>query len=105
MSTRWAVPVSLLPDELFSSWLTRAALAQGCDPLVLTGELWPRWRVWASDPDRGLSEERLSTLAGSSGIDVLKFEMATLRPIASAITSVSLDHLPIWPWVLALGSR
>ncbi|HEA3201574.1 TPA: TniQ family protein [Aeromonas veronii] len=105
MSPRWAVPVSLLPDELFSSWLTRAALAQGCDPLVLTGALWPRWRVWASDLDRGLSEERLSTLAGSSGIDVLKFEMASLRPIASAITSVSLEHLPIWPWVLALGSR
>lgn len=105
MSTRWAVLVSLLPDELFSSWLTRAALAQGCDPLVLTGALWPRWRVWASDPDRGLSEERLSTLAGSSGIDVLTFEMATLHPIASAITSVSLDHFPIWPWVLALGSR
>lgn len=105
MSTRWALPISLLPDELFSSWLTRTALAQGCDPLVLTGALWPRWRVWASDPDRGLSEERLSTLSESSGIDVLNFEMATLRPIASAITSVSLDHLPIWPWVLALGSR
>jgi hypothetical protein len=105
VSTRWVVPVSLLPDELFSSWLTRAALVQGCDPLVLTGALWPRWRVWASDPDRGLSEERLSTLVEISGIKALMFEMATLRPIASAITSASLDHFPIWPWILALGAR
>lgn len=105
MSTYWVVSVALLPDELFSSWLTRAALVQGCDPLVLTGVLWPRWRVWTSDPDRGLSEVRLSTLAGVSGIDALRLEMATLRPIASAITSVSLEHLSLWPWILALGSK
>lgn len=92
-------------DELFSSWLTRAALAQGCDPLVLTGALWPHWRVWARDPDRGLNKEQLLTLTRISGIEGLMFEASSLRPTASAITQVSLDQLAIWPWMLALGSR
>lgn len=101
----WAVPVALLPDELFSSWLARAALAQGCDPLTLTGTLWPRWRIWTRDLDRGLSEERALSLAEMSGVKVSMFEAASLRPIAAAITAVPFDQLAIWPWTLALGSR
>lgn len=33
----WALSVPLLPEESLSSWLVRAALRQGCDPLSLTG--------------------------------------------------------------------
>lgn len=29
--SRWPVPVALAPDELFSMWIVRAALAQGAD--------------------------------------------------------------------------
>lgn len=105
VSASWAVPVPLLPDELFSSWLARAALAQGCDPLVLTGALWPRWRVWTNDPDRGLSEDRALALAEISGLEVAMFEVASLRPAAAAIALAPLDALSIWPWTLALGSR
>ena len=101
----WAIPVPLLPDELFSSWLVRAALIQGCDPLVLTGELWPKWRIWTTDPDRGLSEERLSDLEKASGTEASAFNAACLRPIVSAVTTEPLDDLAIWPWMLALGSR
>lgn len=103
--SRWAIPVSLLPDELFSSWLVRAALVQGCDPLTLTGEVWPKWRIWTMDPDRGLIEERLSPLAKVSGIEVSAFRAASLLPIGSAVVSGSLDNLAMWPWILALGSR
>lgn len=105
MSHCWAVPVPLLPDELFSSWLARAAIAQGCDPLILTGTLWPRWRIWACDADRGLSDERAFALAEMSGIGVSTFEAASLRPTVAAIASGPLDSLAIWPWTLALGSR
>lgn len=105
MSNGWAVPVPLLPDELFSSWLARAALAQGCDPLVLTGALWPRCRVWTRDPDRSLSEAQLSALARVSGIEASRFEAATLRPTVSVIAQAPLNSLAIWPWTLALGSR
>lgn len=105
MSSSWAVPVPLLPDELFSSWLVRAALAQGCDPLVLTGVLWPHCRVWTRDPDRSLSEGLLSTLARVSGIEASTFDAASLRPAASVIALAPLDRLAIWPWTLALGAR
>lgn len=101
----WPVPVPLLPDELLSSWLVRAALAQGCDPLVLTGELWPKWRIWTMDPDRGLNIDHLSALARASGIEAQSFNAASLRQIISAVTSDTLDGLATWPWVLSLGSR
>lgn len=105
VNSRWAVPVSLLPDEIISSWLVRASLVQGCDPLVLTGELWPKWRIWTRDPDRGLTGERLSVLARVSGIAESQFKAACLHPIVSAVASRFDDNLSTWPWVLALGSR
>lgn len=105
MNTCWTVPVPLLPNELFSTWLARAALKQGCDPLVLTGELWPRWRAWTRDLDRGMSDERLLALAAVSGIQPAKFHLATMRTTAVAVTQKPIEHLAIWPWVLAFGSR
>lgn len=101
----WAIPVPLLPDELLSSWLVRAALAQGCDPLVLSGELWSKWRIWTRDADRGLNQERLLVLAKASGVNSAAFKAASVRCIVPAITTEPLDELAIWPWVLALGSR
>lgn len=105
VNPRWAVSVPLLQDEVISSWLVRAALTQGCDPLVLTGELWPKWRIWTCDPDRGLNEARLFVVAQFSGIAESTFKTACLHPIVSAVASRFNDDLPTWPWVLALGSR
>lgn len=105
MNPGWTLPVPLQQDELFSSWLARAALAQGCDPLVLTGEVWPYWRAWVRDPDRGVSEDRLLALAKASGVEVQRFEAASIRPTVESITTESLDSLALWPWVLALGYK
>ncbi|MFC5302007.1 TniQ family protein [Azospira restricta] len=105
VNQRWAIPVRLLPDELFSSWLVRASLVQGCDPLILTNAVWPRWRVWARDPDRGLSPTRLQALTEVSGIDEAVFEAASLLPTAQTVTGGSVAEFAIWPWVLAIGSR
>lgn len=105
VNPRWSVPVPLLPDEIISSWLVRAALTQGCDPLVLSGWLWPKWRIWTSDPDRGLNEARLSVLAQTSGIAESSFKAACLHPIVSSVASRFNDDQSTWPWVLALGSR
>lgn len=104
-TSKWGVPVPLFPDELLTSWLVRAALAHGCDPLVLTDWLWPKWRIWTTDLDRGLSPERLSVLAKASGVAVSAFEATCLRTIITAVASEPFEDSAIWPWVLALGSR
>lgn len=101
----WPVPVTLLPGELLSSWLVRAAFAQGCDPLVLTGVVWPGWRVWTLDPDRGLTPERQRRLAQLSGLPEAELAGATLVDVASRITGAAPTSRATWPWILALGSR
>lgn len=105
LKPQWAVPVPLLPDELLSSWLVRAAMTQGCDPLELTGELWPRWRAWVRDIDRGLGQEKLLPLSKAAGISAAAFEAATLRPVAAILAGISLNERAVWSWMLALGSR
>lgn len=101
----WAIHVGLLPDELFSMWLVRAALAQGCDPMHLTGALWPRWRAWTVDLDRGINEHRMTILAARSGVDASRLEGATLRPVLAAVAPSVKPEQATWPWVLAQGSR
>jgi len=101
----WAIRVAVLPDELFSTWLARAALAQGCDPMYLTGWLWPRWRAWTVDLDRGLSPDRLATLAARSGLTAARLEAATLRPLLTAVAPGTRPQQAVWPWVLSQGSR
>lgn len=100
----WPVPVRLEPDELFSTWLVRVAFAQGCEPLVLAGALWPTWRAWTIDLDRRITIDRLSVLAKRTGEEVVTLDAASLRPIAMAMGEGS-DKAAILPWILALGSR
>ncbi len=101
----WALRVGLLPNESISSWIIRAALMQGCDPLTLTGYVWPRWRAWTLDLDRGIKNERLEILSQVSGIPVAVFEQASLQNTVELIAGHRLERNGTWPWVLALGSR
>lgn len=101
----WVRSVGVLPDESFSSWLVRAALAQGCDPLTLTGVVWPQYRAWTLDVDRGVDESRLASLYASSGIDAEIFKNSFLRKDAEVIAGYQLERTGTWPWILALGSR
>lgn len=101
----WARSIALLPDELMSSWLVRAALAQGCDPFVLTGCIWPEWRVWTGDIDRTVSTDRLKPLSEQSGINSEAFRHAMLQPWADRISGRELRRTGAWPWVLTLGAR
>ena len=101
----WVRSVAFLPDESISSWLVRAALAQGCDPLTLTGAIWPRWRAWTFDIDRGVEASKLQLLAQASGISRTDFEMRCLRNDAEKIAGHTLLNTGTWPWILALGSR
>ena len=101
----WVIKVPLLPNELLSSWLVRAALTQGCDPLLLTGKIWGKWRILTMDADRIYSDIKLLPLATASGISVDVFKQASLYPIATTIYGKTPPAKEIWPWILALGAR
>lgn len=105
LNPHWAVHVPLLPDEIISSWLVRAALTQGCDPMVLTGGVWPKWRVWTLDADRAMPEDRLKPLSLLSGISLEAFKSATLHQVASRIHGGQPPEKAAWPWILTLGTR
>ncbi len=105
LKPEWPVPTALLPDEILSSWLVRTALRQGCDPLALTGDLWPKWRPWTMDIDRNLPSDCLDTLSRHAGMDPTAIQSATLVPIATQIRGRAPPKRSIWPWILALGAR
>jgi hypothetical protein len=102
---RWPVHTELLPDESISSWLIRCALENGCDPLVLTGVVWPRWRVWTTDIDRGIPEERLQKICSLSGIERNLIQRAALSEQICLLLPGGLPKHGVWPWVQGLGAR
>ncbi len=100
--------VPLLPDEIISSWLVRAALAQGCDPMVLTGEVWPKWRIWTRDADRFLDDAPLNKLTAPAGIPLSSFRAATLKSVAERVSKGPLPDRPCghgyWRWERGIPS-
>ena len=105
MTSRLALSVPILEDELLSSWLVRTAFAQGCDPLVLTGYIWPGWRAWGVDVDRGITAERIAKLATASGLDPGALAATTMKFLLELAPSSKCGRPGIWPWLLSLGSR
>lgn len=101
----WPVPLALSPDELLSTWIVRLALANGCEPLVLTGFLWPGWRPWTIDLDRASDFSYLEPLSRYSGIRIGSLVAASLRAVARATTGTSKKPNTTGPWILSLGTR
>lgn len=101
----WSIPCPLHHDELLSSWLVRAALANGCDPLTLTGDIWTDWRPWTLDIDRGLPNEKLKALAKKCKTTPDKFDSIALHHIARRVAGNKPPAKQSWPWVLAIGTR
>lgn len=105
MIQKLPIHVSLLTDESLSSWLIRIALEHGCDPLVLTGNIWPKWRIWTTDLDRQLTTAKCRELALVTGAKESLIQQAFLSHWAQSFSSMPLPKHGIWPWVLALGVR
>lgn len=92
-------------DELLSSWLTRVALHSGCDPLTLTGAIWPKWRIWTTDSDRGLSVQRAISAAQWLECTPEVVHAATLQDLVDRLSGHAARYRPVLPWILALGNR
>lgn len=103
--TSWPVHVEMLEDESISSWLVRSALENGCDPLVLTGSMWPDRRIWTTDIDRGIPEERLESISAASDIGKLSIQRAALSHEACLLSPRGIKKHGVWPWVQGLGAR
>lgn len=101
----WPVPTPILPDEILSSWLVRLALRQGCDPLVMTGVLWPAWRFWTRDPDWLLPEKRLGALSHFSGVGGTPILAASLANTVARILGQGSATRLHSSWVVTLGTR
>lgn len=101
----WPLTPALLEDEVISSWLVRCALAHDCEPIRLTGNVWPDVRVWIIDVDRELNRTQLTALHLLSGMAVETLEASTLAPLWRQMTGV--EHFPygVAPWILCLGVR
>lgn len=97
VTARWPVPVDLLPDEILSSWLVRASLAQGCDCLTLAGQIWPNKRVLTADLDRTLPDSIY--LRKWAGIAPNAFQSATLYRIAEQILDAHPPRKAVWPYI------
>ncbi|PPD54035.1 MAG: hypothetical protein CTY12_04015 [Methylotenera sp.] len=104
LKPHWLVHVPLFPNELISSWLSRAALTHGCDPLVLTGSVFGKWRILTIDADRLHEAQRLLPLAKISGISIEAFNQASLFPVAGKVCGGTPSDA-VWPWILAIGAR
>ncbi|MEQ1163996.1 TniQ family protein [Acinetobacter nosocomialis] len=96
----WVTRTPLFQDEALSSWLIRVALGCGCDPLSLTGIIWPKWRVWTIDIDKGLNQEYLEILARKTAVSQDQLNNATFKELF-----VQNNELNPHQWILALGTR
>ncbi|HEO1798244.1 TniQ family protein [Acinetobacter baumannii] len=96
----WVTRTPLFQDEALSSWLIRVALGCGCDPLSLTGIIWPKWRVWTIDIDKGLNQEYLEILARKTAVSQDQLNNATFKELF-----VQNNELNPQQWILALGTR
>lgn len=103
--TPWPVCVAMQDDESISSWLIRCALENGCDPLILTSVIWPGWRVWTTDIDRGIPDERQEAIAFASGVKLQVIQQAALSHEIRLLSPTDLPKHGVWPWVQGLGSR
>jgi len=105
LNPRWPLTPSILPDELFSSWLVRTALAHGCLPSTLTSAVWPGTRAWTCDLDRVHPWSNMGALGSMAGLSAQTLMASTLRPIIQLLYSNPVVQRSLWPWILPLGCR
>jgi len=92
-------------NELLTSWLARVAVHSGCEPLVLTGAIWPEWRIWTVDADRQLSPEHAQAAALWFTLPVEAVCACTLMEVGEKLHGCAAPNRPLWPWIITQGNR
>lgn len=102
------IKTQIHPNESISSWLIRAALDCGTNPLTFTGFYWDKYRLWTYDLDRGL--ERIdpdiyidiTTLSLNNSVELQKH---CLFSILDKINNKNYDVKRNVAWIIPRGSR
>lgn len=107
----WVKPLTfatpLLKNESLTSWLTRAALNQGCSPIVFTSYYWSNYRLWTYDVDKGfnhLDPQIHKDMAILARTDVEKFNSHTLMAFSNNSRIESGKKVAL-PWTTPLSKR
>lgn len=102
------IRTSLYPNESISSWLIRAALDCGTEPIIFTGFYWDKWRLWTLDLDRGFEPiasqiyEDIAELSLNRQVDLTRHSLySILKPINGEQTLLKGQA----KWVLPRSSR
>ena len=78
-------------------------MAQGCAPTTLTNALWPGWRCWTIDADRGISPDRLKTLCRASGVGADAIADSSRGGIAERAAGTNPKIRSTWRWIVSRG--
>ncbi|HHE3594881.1 TPA: TniQ family protein [Pasteurella multocida] len=95
-------------NESISSWLIRAALDCGTDPIIFTGFYWDKWRLWTYDLDRGFEPiapqiyEDITALSLNQQVNLANHSLySVLKPINGENTLIKGQA----KWVISRGAR
>jgi len=95
-------------NESISSWLIRAALDCGTDPITFTGFYWDKWRLWTYDLDRGFEliapqiYKDITLLSLNQQVNLVSHSLySVLKPINGENTLIKGQA----KWVISRGSR
>ena len=102
------IRMPLYPNESISSWLIRAALDCGTEPITFTGFYWDKWRLWTYDLDRGFEPitpqiyEDITALSLNQQVNLTSHSLySVLKPINGESTLIKGQA----KWVISRGSR
>lgn len=90
------------PDELLSSWLARIARGNSGKLHTFCHAVWPGLQIWNRDIDAMAPADLLEGLVRHTGVDRLRAEQTTLRPLEGVL----FEHLRVagpTQWVRPLG--
>ncbi|MCI7353622.1 MAG: TniQ family protein [[Pasteurella] mairii] len=96
------------PNESISSWLIRAALDCGTEPLTFTGFYWDKLRLWTYDLDRGfepIQQQIYSDICDLSLNGMVNLEAHSLYSALKRINGEQTLMKGQAKWVLPRSSR